>query len=77
MNARQSQHRHGTVCLRAQFMGTVHSVGTGVTHVAVGDRVVACFDIACGRCFHCKKAGHDALQLEGSCAVELMQGGKS
>ena len=55
--------------LRAQFMGTVQSVGTGVTHVAVGDRVVACFDIACGRCFHCKKARRDALQLKAACTL--------
>ena len=54
------------VGLRAQFMGTVQAVGTGVTHVAVGDRVVACFDIACGRCFHCKKARRDALQLKAA-----------
>ena len=45
-----------SACVCAQFMGTVQAVGTGVRNVAAGDRVVACFDIACGRCFQCKQA---------------------
>ena len=47
----------------AQFMGTVQAVGTGVKNVAPGDRVVACFDIGCGRCFQCKQARPSLLLL--------------
>lgn len=36
-----------------EFMGVVEEVGSGVTEVAVGDRVVIPFVIACGKCFHC------------------------
>jgi len=39
----------------AQFMGTVMEVGVGVKNIVPGDRVVAAFDIACGRCYLCKK----------------------
>jgi len=38
-----------------EFVGTVLDVGAGVTDVAVGDRVLACFLTACGRCFFCRK----------------------
>ena len=34
-------------------MGVVEAVGCGVTHVAVGDRVVIPFNIACGHCGFC------------------------
>ncbi len=34
-------------------MGIVEAVGSGVTNIAVGDRVVVPFQIACGRCFMC------------------------
>lgn len=36
-----------------EFMGVVEEVGSGVTEVAVSDRVVIPFVIACGKCFHC------------------------
>lgn len=36
-----------------EFMGVVEEVGSGVFEVAVGDRVVIPFVIACGQCFHC------------------------
>ncbi len=44
---------HDGIC--AQFMGTVMEVGVGVKNIVPGDRVVAAFDIACGRCYLCKK----------------------
>ena len=52
--------------MRPQFMGTVLEVGTRVRSIAVGDRVVASFDIGCGRCFQCKQAGPQAL---AACAL--------
>jgi threonine dehydrogenase-like Zn-dependent dehydrogenase len=36
-------------------MGEVVEVGTGVTKLKVGDRVVVPFTISCGECFFCKK----------------------
>jgi 2-desacetyl-2-hydroxyethyl bacteriochlorophyllide A dehydrogenase len=36
-----------------ELVGTVSAVGESVRRVAVGDRVVACFHSACGRCFYC------------------------
>ena len=37
-----------------EFMGIVEAVGSSVKNVAVGDRVVVPFTIACGNCFYCK-----------------------
>lgn len=37
-----------------EFMGIVEEVGTGVTAVQPGDRVVIPFVIACGSCFFCQ-----------------------
>ena len=34
-------------------MGIVEEVGSAVTHIGVGDRVVIPFNISCGRCFMC------------------------
>jgi threonine dehydrogenase-like Zn-dependent dehydrogenase len=34
-------------------MGIVEAVGSGVTHIAPGDRVVIPFNISCGHCFMC------------------------
>jgi len=38
-----------------EFMGEVVELGSGVTSLKVGDRVVVPFAIACGRCFFCKR----------------------
>ncbi|HEX2163512.1 MAG TPA: zinc-dependent alcohol dehydrogenase [Thermoanaerobaculia bacterium] len=38
-----------------EFMGEVVEVGPEVGNLAVGDRVVVPFAIACGRCFHCQR----------------------
>jgi threonine dehydrogenase-like Zn-dependent dehydrogenase len=37
-----------------EFMGEVVEAGAGVTNLAVGDRVVVPFPIACGDCWSCK-----------------------
>ena len=34
-------------------MGIVEEVGSGVTHIAQGDRVVIPFNVSCGHCFMC------------------------
>ena len=39
-----------------EFMGIVEEVGSGVTRVRRGDRVVIPFVIACGSCFYCSKS---------------------
>jgi threonine dehydrogenase-like Zn-dependent dehydrogenase len=38
-----------------EFMGIVEEVGSAVTKLKVGDRVVVPFTIACGNCLFCKK----------------------
>jgi len=38
-----------------EFMGIVEDVGSGVTSLKRGDRVVVPFNIACGQCFFCEK----------------------
>ena len=38
-----------------EFMGIVEEVGSGVTDLAVGDRVVVPFNISCGHCWMCER----------------------
>jgi len=38
-----------------EYVGTVLAVGDDVHDVAVGDRVLGCFQTACGRCFFCRR----------------------
>lgn len=38
-----------------EYVGTVIAVGEQVASVAVGDRVLGCFQTACGRCFFCRR----------------------
>ena len=38
-----------------EYVGTVMAVGRRVTRVAVGDRVLGCFQTACGNCFFCRR----------------------
>lgn len=51
---------HGDI-LGHEFMGEVVEVGSGVTNLNVGDRVVVPFTISCGNCFFCE------LQLYSLC----------
>jgi 2-desacetyl-2-hydroxyethyl bacteriochlorophyllide A dehydrogenase len=37
-----------------EYVGTVEAVGDAVTDLAVGDRVLGCFQVACGMCFFCR-----------------------
>ena len=38
-----------------EYVGTVIAVGADVRNVSVGDRVLGCFQTACGRCFFCRR----------------------
>lgn len=38
-----------------EYVGVVEAVGDAVTSVAVGDRVLGCFQVACGTCFFCRR----------------------
>jgi threonine dehydrogenase-like Zn-dependent dehydrogenase len=38
-----------------EYVGTVVAIGDGVTRVAVGDRVLGCFQTACGACWFCRR----------------------
>jgi 2-desacetyl-2-hydroxyethyl bacteriochlorophyllide A dehydrogenase len=61
---------HGRVAIEPgftighEFVGTVLAVGDDVTRVAVGDRVLGCFQSACGSCFFCLRgAFHKCDQM--------------
>jgi 2-desacetyl-2-hydroxyethyl bacteriochlorophyllide A dehydrogenase len=41
-----------------EFVGTVIAAGEDVTRVAVGDRVLGCFQAACGTCFFCLRGAY-------------------
>ena len=41
-----------------EFVGTVVAAGDAVTRVAVGDRVLGCFQTACGTCFFCLRGDY-------------------
>ncbi|KAJ9512844.1 hypothetical protein QJQ45_029180, partial [Haematococcus lacustris] len=43
-----------------EFMGVVDEVGPDVKNHKKGDRVVVCFDIACGSCAYCHKGLHSS-----------------
>lgn len=38
-----------------EYVGTVTAVGDDVRNVSVGDRVLGCFQTACGHCFFCRR----------------------
>jgi len=38
-----------------EYVGTVIAVGADVRDIGVGDRVLGCFQTACGRCFFCRR----------------------
>ena len=57
---------HDGDVLGHEFMGVVEEVGSGVTQVKPGDRVVIPFVIACGECFHCRLAEYAACETTNS-----------
>jgi 2-desacetyl-2-hydroxyethyl bacteriochlorophyllide A dehydrogenase len=52
---------HGRVQIEAgftighEYVGTVLAVGADVQSIAVGERVLGCFQTACGRCWFCRR----------------------
>ena len=38
-----------------EYVGTIVEAGEDVRELAVGDRVLGCFQTACGRCFFCRR----------------------
>jgi 2-desacetyl-2-hydroxyethyl bacteriochlorophyllide A dehydrogenase len=55
-----------------EFVGTVVSAGDDVTRVSVGDRVLGCYQSACGTCFFCLRGDYhkcDAMRVFGHGAV--------
>jgi 2-desacetyl-2-hydroxyethyl bacteriochlorophyllide A dehydrogenase len=52
---------HGRVKIEAgftighEYVGTVLAVGDEVREIEVGERVLGCFQTACGRCFFCRR----------------------
>ena len=48
-----------------EFMGIVEEVGSGVTNLQQGDRVVVPFPISCGQCYFCQQQ-HLPTQCENS-----------
>jgi 2-desacetyl-2-hydroxyethyl bacteriochlorophyllide A dehydrogenase len=68
-----------------EYVGTVLAVGDDVQSVQVGERVLGCFQTACGRCFFCRRAlfhkcdrsrtfGHGAVlgSLQGTQAEQAL-----
>lgn len=58
-----------------EFIGVVESVGTGVSHVAAGDFVIAPFTYSCGECVHCRNGIHTSCVKGGGydgCQAELV-----
>ncbi len=43
-------------------MGIVEAVGSAVTHIVPGDRVVVPFNISCGSCFMCSRSLHSQCE---------------
>ena len=56
-------YMHAGDVLGHESMGTVHEVGSGVSNLKPGDRVVIPFNIACGQCWMCQR------NLQSQCEV--------
>jgi threonine dehydrogenase-like Zn-dependent dehydrogenase len=55
-----------------EFCGVVDSVGSAVTGLVSGERVVASFQIACGTCSYCKEGLSSMCDRTGSSEVQNM-----
>src|SRR3954451_24283709 len=45
-----------------EFMGIVEEVGTAVSNLKKGDRVVVPFSVACGQCWFCTRGLHSQCE---------------
>lgn len=52
-----------------EFMGEVVELGSGVTNLKIGDRVVVPFPIACGNCYFCEEQQHSLCENSNPNAV--------
>ena len=76
---------HGTVIelekgdiLGHEFCGVVDEVGSAVSKVQKGDRVVSSFQIACGECHYCKQKLSSQCQRTNANTIEnAMYGGRT
>ena len=61
-----------------EYVGTVLEVGEAVREVAVGDRVLGCFQSACGRCWFCRAGAFHKCEslahLRPRCGARLAAG---
>ena len=64
---------HDGDILGHEFMGIVEEVGPQVTAVAVGDRVVIPFVIACGQCFFCERELYAACETTNTSHGSLLR----
>ncbi|KAI9321781.1 chaperonin 10-like protein [Dichotomocladium elegans] len=53
-----------------EMIGIVDKVGEAVTHVKPGDRVVASFNIACGKCDYCRKKLFTSCEATNNSALQ-------
>jgi threonine dehydrogenase-like Zn-dependent dehydrogenase len=51
-----------------EFAGVVEEVGTSVTSLVRGDRVVVPFNVACGTCFFCERGYMSACENTNPCS---------
>jgi len=69
---------HDGDILGHEFMGIVEDVGSQVTKIQKGQRVVVAFDIACGTCSYCKREEYTACDTTNpSKLMETMYGHRS
>jgi threonine dehydrogenase-like Zn-dependent dehydrogenase len=52
-----------------EFMGEVVELGSGVSNLKIGDRVVVPFPIACGNCYFCTEQQHSLCENSNPNAV--------
>lgn len=61
-----------------EFCGVVESVGSGVTNLKPGQRVVCSFQIACGNCMYCKQKLSSQCEKTNDNTIEnAMYGGRT
>jgi len=76
---------HGTIVelqkgdiLGHEFCGVVDEVGSGITNLKKGQRVVASFQIACGDCYYCnQKLSSQCEKTNSNTIANAMYGGRT